>query len=155
LREPFSDLFTGITLSPSKYFGMNVDTNLDTQTEFGTVEFSSWSTGLTLKDDRGDVLKGRFTYVEDAVTQIEGNIELALSDRLKVAYYGRYDDLEGEFLDQRAVLRLYSACDCWHLDFGRVQKDNPDKTTYLFTFTFTGLGDVTQKVTQQDEDSEP
>jgi len=134
-------------LFPSSYYGLLFDTNFEAETG----SMSSWGVQNHLKDDRGDALRVRYSFVEaqtdtDELSQLEGQIEVKMTDRIKLGYYARYDESEREFLDSSVGLRLLSACNCWHLDLGYTEKLNPDREQVTLRFTFAGLGDITQDI---------
>lgn len=139
-RSPFSDIGADLILSPTSNFAMNFGSNFDHRDS----DFSSWRLAAHLRDDRGDRLRARYTFVDDRVSQLEGNLEVAITDRTKLGYYARFDELESEFIEQQAAVRLSSGCDCWHFDFGVSEQLNPDRTRFLFQVTLQGLGDITQ-----------
>ena len=141
-REPFSDLGLDLRLYPSSYFGFRFNNNFDVEEQ----DFSSWGLSSHIRDDRGDVFRVRYTYVENSLSQLEGNLELRLTDRLKLGYYTRYDDEVSDFIENQGALRVESDCGCWHFDIAFVDRINPDREQVLFSFTFKGLGDITQKL---------
>jgi LPS-assembly protein len=147
-REGFSDVNARVGLFPSTYAGFIFDTNYGL--EGGGV--SSWGIQNHLKDDRGDALRLRYSFIDatstggDELSQLEGQVEVKLSDRLKVGYYARYDETDREFIDSSVGLRVLSSCNCWHLDLGYTEKLNPDREQVTLRFTFAGLGDITQDI---------
>lgn len=140
-RKAFSDVNSDITLYPSSNFALRFENNLDPESG----DFSSWALSSHLRDDRGDTLRGRYTFIDRNISQFEGNAELVLTDRVKLGYYGRFDDREHEFLENRLGFRLQSACNCWKVDLGVSDKVNPDRRELTLVFTFAGLGDLAQK----------
>ena len=141
-RLGFSDLNAMVGVYPTSYFGLMADTNYGLEQS----DVSSWSLMTHLKDDRGDAVRARYTYVEEEVSQIEGHLELQLTDRYRLGYYSRYDELESEFIESAVALRILSACNCWHVDLGFSDRINPDREQVSLRFTFTGLGDITQDI---------
>ncbi|MCB0328561.1 MAG: LPS-assembly protein LptD [Bdellovibrionales bacterium] len=139
-RSAFSDVGAQVYLNPTQDFGFGAGTNYNVQDS----DVSSWSLASHFYDDRGDSIRARYSYVENNISQVEGNLELILNSRLKLGYYARFDELESEFIEQQAALRLSSACNCWHVDLGFTDQINPDRQKMLFRFTLTGLGDLTQ-----------
>ena len=139
-RDAFSDLGLQFSLTPTRDFGFAFGTNYDVEDS----DVSSWNIATHLYDDRGDRFRARYTFIDNNISQLEGNIEIPLSSRLKLGYYARYDELESEFIEQQAALRISSACDCWHFDIGFTDRINPDRERVLFKFTLQGLGDITQ-----------
>ncbi|MCB0320623.1 MAG: LPS-assembly protein LptD, partial [Bdellovibrionales bacterium] len=141
-REAFSDLGVQLGLSPTEDFGLMASSTVDVETS----DVSSWSLASHIYDDRGDRFRARYTYIDQQVGQLEGNVEVPLSSRLRLGYYTRYDDQEGEFIEQQAALRISSKCNCWHFDIGVSDEINPDRQRVLFRVTLAGLGDLTQDI---------
>lgn len=137
-----SDLYAGLSLSPSGYFSTGLDTNYGTETG----DFSSYSVLLGFMDDREDVFRTRYTFVDNSVNQIEANLELALHQRVRLGGYIRYDSEGNEVIESRGLLRFINSCKCWSADLGYAETLNPDRQTVLFTFTFGGLGSIKQGV---------
>jgi len=44
------------------------------------------------------------------------------------------------------LLRFINSCKCWSMDLGYGSQLNPDNRQVLLTFTFSGLGDITQSI---------
>jgi len=153
----FSDLAIDATVSPSEYFAVMFNSNYDPEAD----RFDSYGIALGFRDDRGDVLRGRYSFTDPhtstsvPVNQIEGNAEVKLLERLRLGYYARYDNEANEFIDQRGLVRFNSSCNCWHIDTGFVNKTNPNESQFVVEFTFNGLGTVSQGMglTQQSNQS--
>lgn len=135
-RDALSDLGVNFGFFPSSYMAFTFDSNFNVEDQ----DFSSWSMATHLKDDRGDVLRGRYTYIDQNISQIEANAEIKISDRADFGVYGRYDERESEFIESRVALRLKNACNCWSVDIGFSDRINPDRKDFLVTFNFRGLG---------------
>lgn len=148
-RTAFSDLSVDWTLYPSKYMALAIGSNIDIPNQ----DFSSWDQALFLRDDRGDSLRLRANFVERTFNQFEGNAELQLFERTKLGYYGRFDEREQRMIESKMLVRLISGCNCWHLDLGYHDRYNPDKQNFFMSFTFTGLGDITQQFAYGNEKS--
>jgi LPS-assembly protein len=140
-RTAFSDVNTDLTLYPSSNFALRAEQNIDPKD--GTM--SSWGLSTHVKDDRGDLLRARYTYIDEALSHVEGSAELVLTDRLRLGYYGRFDDREHEFIENRVGLRFQSSCNCWKVDLGVTDRINPDEQQVNLVFTLVGLGDFAQK----------
>jgi lipopolysaccharide assembly outer membrane protein LptD (OstA) len=152
IKDPFSDLYTSFDITPNNSFKFGVDGNLDTD----RINYNSWGTKVLLKDDRGDIFRARYTFINPQAGQInsavtspdvsnfEGSAELVLTDRLKFGYYSRYDLTASQVIEQSAAIRFVSGCDCWNLDLGFTERSNPDRQQINFRINFIGLGDLTQ-----------
>lgn len=147
LRTPWSDLSFNLGVYPTPNFGFSFNSNID----YEDSEFSSYAMGTHLRDDRGDIVRARYTFIDNIISQVEGNLEFVLTDRLKLAGYGRYDELEGEIIEAATALRIESGCDCWHVDLGYAETINPDNQRVLLTFSLKGLGDITQRFSFDDQ----
>lgn len=141
-REPFSDVSLGVSLYPNEYIRLRALTNIDPDTR----DFSSYSVESQLSDKRGDELRTRFTFISDNIRQVENGLEFLVTDRVKLGWYARYDDISREFLENKFGVRLLSSCNCWKLDLQYVDRLNPDERAFLFTMTLTGLGEVTDRL---------
>ncbi|MCI5066396.1 LPS assembly protein LptD [bacterium] len=149
-RGPFSDVGAQLYLTPTQDFGFGAGTNYDVEGQ----DVSSWQLASHLYDDRGDSIRARYTYVDENISQVEGNVELVLSSQFKLGYYARFDERESEFIEQQAALRFSSSCDCWHIDLGFTEEINPNRERVLFRFTLKGLGDLTQNFGFEDRGDE-
>ncbi|MEI7819239.1 MAG: LPS assembly protein LptD, partial [bacterium] len=155
--RPASDVRTTLGLFPTSNFALSVDNYYDTYDH----NASNWILAGSFTTDRGDALRARYFYYRDpttglpALSQIEGNTEIALIPGLKAGYYTLYnfdylqpnsatETSQNEFIEQRVALRITPDCDCWHFDIGFIDATNPDKQTILFSFNFGGLGDINQ-----------
>ncbi|MBP9838725.1 MAG: LPS assembly protein LptD, partial [Proteobacteria bacterium] len=140
-KSPYSDVFGDLILYPNDYlaFRQKVNFNTDDNT------FSSYSTEAQVEDKRGDRIRGRVTYNETQFRQLESNIEVAVTDRVKLGYYSRYDDEKGQMIESKAGLRYLSSCNCYIFDIDFTDRINPDDRSITFNITLNGLGELTQK----------
>jgi len=148
-QDEFSDISLSMILSPSSYFATGIQSNLDA----GNGDFSSYDVSMAMRDDREDALRLRYTFFEPTTAngnrttnQLEGNVEFKLHEQLRLGYYTRYDIDNRRAIETRALLRFLNACKCWSIDLGVSDRFNPDRTAVLLSFTFNGLGDITQNV---------
>lgn len=74
------------------------------------------------------------------IQQVDSNIMIRLSDRIGFLYANRYNLRESRFLENRFGLNLRSACDCWALDLGVIDKSNPREIEFRAQLTLVGLG---------------
>jgi LPS-assembly protein len=149
--QPFTDITTGITTSPTQNFALRLDNLYNTEES----RFTGWALTSQFSSDRGDSLFARYTFVgpdrgnadgEDKINQIDGGAEGVVTDRLRLGLYAQYDSIKGELLNTRSALRFYSACNCWHVDLGYADRLNPDNQTFYLNFTLTGLGSLSQNL---------
>jgi hypothetical protein len=141
-QRSFSDVGLDYTYFPSRSFGLRFDSNINADES----RFSSWGVSTFLEDDRGDLLRARYTYINNSISQLEGNMEIVLTSRFKLGGYARWDERDNKFIESEVALRMQGACNCWHLDLGVNDKINPDKQQVLLRFTLRGLGDLTQNI---------
>lgn len=141
-RDGFTDWNAGIVLSPSYYFSAAFDSNISTENS----DFSSYNISLGVRDDWDDALRARYNFVDGSVSQVEGNLEIALTEQLRAGAYGRYDAEEDEFIESQGLLRFMNSCKCWSVDLGVGQRLNPDRKQVLVSFTFGGLGAISQGI---------
>lgn len=140
LNDEWSDLGLSLGMFPSSYFALTYGANLDLENH----DFSSWSMGSHFRDDRGDKLRFRYSYLENVISQIEANLEIALTAKTKLGYYARYDETNTQFIDNMFALRFSSACDCWDFDLGFRERINPNKKDFIASVTLRGLGKLAQ-----------
>lgn len=140
-RDELSDLSGDLLIFPNDYVALRGRTDLDVEEN----DFSSYSIESQLQDKRGDQVRTRLRFIEDSVRQLESSIELKVTERVKLGYYSRYDDLEGEFIETKAGVRLLSKCNCWMFDVNYTDRINPDETKISFNITLEGLGELNQR----------
>ncbi len=138
----FTDINAGLIMSPSFYFSLGMDSNIAAHDG----QFTSTSLLFGLRDDREDAFRARYTFNDGAVNQIEGNLEIKLTEQLKLGAYGRYDAREDRFQESQGLLRFSNACKCWAIDLGVGQRINPDRNQVLVNFTLGGVGTLRQGV---------
>ncbi|HMO17491.1 MAG TPA: LPS assembly protein LptD [Oligoflexia bacterium] len=134
----FSDVAADVAVFPNEYF------KLRTRTDFNTEQssFSSYLIEGQLSNNRGDLIRSRLRFVENSIRQLESGIEFGLTDRIRLGYYSRYDDVVKDFIEQRAGVRLTSSCNCWMMDVLVADQTNPDDTRISFNLTLLGLGEL-------------
>jgi len=154
LRNEFSDVYVDLGITPNSLFGLNTTTNYNVKD--GSV--SSWTTGLSLRDDRGDAIGLRYSLVSPKIltnnivsdgvdiSNIDTQLELVLTERMKLGYYARYDQTAAAFIDQIIGLRLANGCKCWSIDLGYSDRTNPDRQQVLMRVNLNGLGRLQQGV---------
>jgi LPS-assembly protein len=154
LRDEFSDVYIDFGLTPNSLFAFNTTANYD----MNNGEISSWTSGLSLRDDRGDAVGLRYSLVSPKIlvdnivtdgvdiSNIDGQVELVLTDRVKFGYYARYDQTAAKFIDQIFGIRMANGCKCWSVDLGFSDRTNPDRQQLLMRFNLNGLGRLQQSV---------
>ena len=138
--DAFSDINAALSLSPSYYFSTGFETNYKAQAG----DFSSFSFSFGLRDDRDDAVRARYTFIQDSINQVEVNAESKIFEQLRAGLYGRYDTDQSQFLESRGLFRFINSCKCWSADLGLGQTFNPENKQILFSFTFGGLGGISQ-----------
>jgi hypothetical protein len=138
--NPFTDVKTGFILSPSAYTSASFDSNVSAK----DAQFSSYNWGLGFRDDRGDAIRMRYSFVNNSLSQAEGNVELKISDRIRFGSYGRYSFQDSEFQESRGLLRFFNSCKCWSIDIGAGRRINPDRSQFLVSISFGGVGALSQ-----------
>lgn len=152
-RRAFSDVSTGLRLSPTKTFSFVLDNTIRPRDK----SISSWGTSVITRDDRGDVLRLRYSFTDpenfDAareevfsknVSYLETSSEFVLTDAIKLGYYARYDAASRDFIENAGALRFQGSCNCWYIDVGVSERTNPDNQQYNIRFGVPGLGDLRQ-----------
>ncbi len=141
-RNAFTDTLTMFNINPTKKIKLGVGNTFNREDS----EFTSWYVGSAFQSDRGDGLRVKYNFVDESLNQIELGTEVVFTDRVRVGYFTRYDEMESSFIENLGAVRLMSSCDCWHLDLGYSDRINPDRQKIFLSFTFTGLGDITQDI---------
>ena len=147
-EDSYSDTFVEATVSPNEYVRFTGRSNIDISDQ----DLSSYSLLGQFTDKRGDELRAQLRFVEDSVRQLETGVQLLITDSLKLGYYGRYDDLNSEFLENRVGLRVVSECNCWIFDVEAIDRINPNRTTLAFTMTLVGIGEFGTDFFSTDEE---
>ncbi len=138
--NPFTDVKTGFIVSPSAYTSASFDSNVSAN----DAQFTSYNWGLGFRDDRGDAIRMRYSFVNNTLSQAEGNIELKITDRIRFGSYGRYSFQDSEFQESRGLLRFFNSCKCWSIDIGAGSRINPDRSQVLVSISFGGVGALSQ-----------
>jgi LPS-assembly protein len=138
--NPFTDIKTGFVFSPSAYTSANLESNVSPQ----DAQFTSYNWGLGFRDDRGDALRLRYSFVNNTLSQAEGNLEIKVTDRIRLGTYGRYSFRDSEFQESRGLLRFFNSCKCWSIDVGAGRRINPDRAQFLVSISFGGVGAMQQ-----------
>ena len=141
-QDEYSDVALDLILYPNDY--LYVRTKADYSTDYA--DFSDYTVETGIENKRGDRLRSRLRFVSEQITQLESNIEVVITDRIKLGFYGRYDQKENEFIDNRAGIRYISSCKCWMVDLDYSNQINPDTTNVYLNFTLNGLGEIGQRV---------
>lgn len=140
--DSLSDIAANLDLFPRRNLGMRIESNYDADDG----SFTSMGVGASYSARRGDGVRLRYSFLDDQVKQIEGNIEAVITDRLRFGYYARFDDRISDFVENRAALRFKSSCNCWHVDVGYSDRINPDRQQFLVSFGLGGIGNIGQNV---------
>lgn len=150
-RNAFTDMTGNLTINPTRLLSAGFTSTFDRQHG----QFSSWEATTKLNTDRGDGLVARYSFIDKSanpyssdndLSQLQAGAELVISERFRFGDFVRYDAPTGTFIENRAAIRLLSSCNCWHLDFGYSLQSNPNREKYLLSFTFGGLGGITQSI---------
>jgi LPS-assembly protein len=145
--DHFSDIDIGALVHPSPSLFLRFDGNYNTgNTEFSAARLAvfaeerrdpSRAQGLGIRNGLGASYS---VLTKSLLQELNGNLVLRLTDRAGFRYVTRYDVVTNTFLGSTYSLRLVSACDCWILDAGMVQKTNPTETQALLQFSLFGFG---------------
>jgi LPS-assembly protein len=138
--NPFTDVKTGFIVSPSGYLSTSLDSNVSPRDG----QFTGYNWGLGVRDDRGDALRMRYSFVNYALSQAEGNLEIKLTELIRFGSYGRYSFRDSEFQESRGLFRFFNSCKCWSIDVGAGRRINPDRAQFLVSITFGGVGSLQQ-----------
>jgi hypothetical protein len=70
--------------------------------------------------------------------------EAKIFEQLRAGGYMLFDAEQNTMMNSRALLRFVNSCKCWSADLGYTQSYNPQNEQVLFSFTFGGLGGISQ-----------
>jgi LPS-assembly protein len=76
----------------------------------------------------------------DELETLEARALFQLTPRLAMGLNGRYDFPGSELVESGGGFRVTSACDCWAIDLGIVNRVNPDETQVRLAVHLKGLG---------------
>jgi LPS-assembly protein len=76
----------------------------------------------------------------DDLETLEARALFQLTPRLAMGLNGRYDFPGNQFVESGGGFRVTSACDCWAIDLGVVNRVNPDETQVRLAVHLKGLG---------------
>ncbi len=144
VRDPFSDVNADLLTFPNEYIALRTKADFDAEES----QFSQYSLEAQLHDKRGDQVRSRLNFVDSSDEprrQLETGAEVKISERLKVGYYSRYDDISRSFIESKVGLRFLSSCKCWILDLNYTDRTNPDDTKISFDVTLIGMGELNQR----------
>jgi hypothetical protein len=71
--------------------------------------------------------------------EIDTSAILRLNDAISASYTGRYDLNTSSFIGNRYFVRYISPQKCWFIDFGAIDKVNPNEFEFRFLLTLVGL----------------
>lgn len=137
LLSEWSDLNSELLLLPNEYIRLRGGMDLDLEDQM----FSSYYIGSQFLTKRGDQLRAQLTFNDQNLRQLESSLQVNVTERLKLGYYTRYDDLNGEFIENRVGMRVLSDCRCWLFDLELSDRSNPDEARVNFVLTLVGLGE--------------
>jgi LPS-assembly protein len=147
--DHFSDVAFGLRVQPRPSLSLRAHTDYDTSAG----DISSTSVGFRFQEDSTadglsrDRLKARnafgVTYrfiTRSLLQQIDGSVQLRLTNTLGLLYASRVDVQNNRFLENYYGVRVVSACDCWAVDVAVVDKSNPQEVEARIQITLAGLG---------------
>ncbi|HMP26403.1 MAG TPA: LPS assembly protein LptD [Oligoflexia bacterium] len=153
--RPLSDLTGRLLLFPSAYTAFDITSTFSTYDR----DVTSLSLATNLSDDRGDVLRLNYLFIspqEDATNpnafvrqrqgQLEAQLQLTITDQVKLGYYTRYDDKTSTFIENRSMLRFIGSCNCWSIDVGYRDRANPDRQNVFVNLNLLGVGSLNQQL---------
>lgn len=79
------------------------------------------------------------TISDRLLKELNINVIFRLNEYFSAAYFTRYDLNDKSFIGNHYFMRVLSPQQCWALDFGIVDKVNPDEVEFRFAVTLVGL----------------
>ncbi len=105
----------------------------------------SWDAGsLRFLPGPSNQVAAAFRYVRNDTVDILESTEvlarLGLTPRISLGLKGRYDFISSTFVEKGAGLTFSSACQCWSVGFGVVERVNPKEFQVRINVELSGLG---------------
>ncbi len=105
------------------------------------VSIEGWR--LPFTDVAASRLQAVYRFVRGEVLETaEGRAIFALSERVSVGLSGRYDFVGSTLVESGGGIRYRSACGCWAVDIGVINRVNPDETQLRVEVELSGLGSL-------------
>ncbi len=105
------------------------------------VSFEDFS--LPFTEERGSRIQAVYRFVRGEVLETtEGRAIFALTPRLSLGVNGRFDFVSSTFVESGGGFRYRSGCGCWAVDFGVVNRVNPDELQVRVEVELSGLGSL-------------
>ncbi len=79
------------------------------------------------------------TITDRLIKEVDARAVLRLHDSLTLAYFTEYDLNSRSFINSRYFFRLFSPQKCWALDFGIVDRSDPDETEFSLSVSLVGF----------------
>ena len=79
------------------------------------------------------------TITDRLIKEIDARAVLRVHDALTLAYFTEYDLNSRSFINSRYFFRLFSPQKCWALDFGIVDRSDPDETEFSLSVSLVGF----------------
>lgn len=76
----------------------------------------------------------------EGIQEFDPILTLPLNERFAFRYASRYNIRNASFLENHFGLRLVSACNCWSVDVGLTDKENPNEVEFRAQISLLGLG---------------
>ena len=132
--KPFSDVQMELDLSPIDYFSLSVRSLFDVYK--GTWTQSNY--GMSLKDDRGDILSAAYRYTAGTVEELDINLTALIRKDIYGIYVMRQD-----LRDNLAIEHTYGLIykkQCWNVEV--LYTETYDDHRYMLLVSLYGLGGV-------------
>ena len=135
--HPFSDISAYSEFSPDDYISINADAAWSPYDN----EFTSSDTGISLKDNRGDILHGEYRYKKLISDSLYTRFDINITTNLNA-----WISYETNFLDNKRIETLTGFDlhkSCW--SFILVYDDKPGDRSFAFVIHLSGIGDLGTK----------
>lgn len=135
--EPFRPLYGEIEFLPLDFMSFDADAKWSHEEQ----QLLEGNAAMSLKDNRGDLLRFEHRYTKDSVKYLRSYLLLNLTDKLSVYGLNERNLMERE--DLRSSAGFIYTSQCWGVEVDYTHK--PGDRRYALTFQLSGLGEFGAK----------
>jgi LPS-assembly protein len=142
-KRPLSNLRAELSIKPSKYVNIGMNTNYDVYEK----ETRSLNSLLKIRDKRDDLFQFGYRYNKGAIEEYNTTLDLKVTDYIRAYYESRYSNRDSLWLESKYGVEYKSLCDCWSLRFSFGERVRPSEREFSFLLNLTGLGYIGRRST--------
>lgn len=130
--RPFSDISADSEFSPYDFIVLNADAEWSPYDN----EFTSQDTGMSLKDNRGDILHSEYRYKKSISESLYTRLDIKMTTRLNAWISYEKNLLENERIETLTGFDYHRSCWSFRLSYD----DKPGDRSFAFMVTLSGIG---------------